>query len=784
MRLLILLAWLAAVAAIFFLVTQPVDLDTHFLASVIVIIIIAILKLFDRTGAMRAIVLGLGTAVVLRYVYWRTFTTIPPIGEFTNFVPGFILYLAEMYSVVMLFLSLFVVADPLNRPRVALRSDEDEPLPTVDIFIPSLNEEPQLLATTLSAAKQLEYPDDRFNVYLLDDGGTDAKLEDPDPQKASAAAERRRELQALCGELGVNYLTREANRHAKAGNLNHGLAQTSGEFVVVLDADHAPARDFLKETLGYFQEDEKLFLVQTPHFFINPDPLEHNLETWNRMPSENEMFYGVIQKGLDKWNATFFCGSAAVLRRTALEEGGGFSGSSITEDCETSLDLHALGWNSAYVERPMIAGLQPETFANFIGQRSRWCQGMMQILILRNPLFRRGLSLPQRICYVSSMAYWLFPLARLTFLFAPLFYLFFGQAIFDASGAEFASYTITYILVNLLMQNYLWNRVRWPFVSELYETIQSVYLIRALGAVGINPRKPTFKVTAKGVTNQRSRISELGGPFYIIFFILVAGVVATVWRLIAQPFAADVALVVGGWNLFNLLLMGAALGVVAERRQLRTSSRVAIERPAEVIYGDRVIPAHIDDVSISGARIRVPTEALRQVSPGEPIAMRFETLAPLYDNELPLVVRTVTREEGGVLLGAEFAVADPCQYAQLADLVFANSEEWCRFQGTRRTDMGILRGLFEFFSLAAFQTVRGLTYLVTTSQPRRARAEAGTQAANGMKPPGYNAARAPAETNGSVGAPTNGALGSNPAPSGGGVVAAGFSRLAGQRAGR
>ena len=73
------------------------------------------------------------------------------------------------------------------------------------------------------------------------------------------------------------------------------------------------------------------------------------------------MFYGMIQKGLDKWNAAFFCGSAAVLRRTALEQAGGFAGTSITEDCETALELHANGWTSIYVDKPLIAGLQPDS---------------------------------------------------------------------------------------------------------------------------------------------------------------------------------------------------------------------------------------------------------------------------------------------------------------------------------------------------------------------------------------------------------------------------------------
>jgi len=734
MKIPILALWLLMAATLIFLVTQPVSLHTHFTTTMVVVVTIAILKMFPRKGALRAVVLALGTAVVLRYVYWRTFTTIPPVTELGNFIPGILLYVAEMYSVAMFFLSLFVISDPLERPKRTLT--EEDARPTVDIYVPTLNEDANLLASTLAAAKQMDYPADKLAVYLLDDGGTDQRINSDDPARAMEAEKRRRELSELCRELGVNYLTRSANIQAKAGNLNNGLAHTSGEFIVVFDADHAPSRDFLNETIGHFEDDPRLFLVQTPHFFINPDPLEHNLETWDRMPSENEMFYGYIQKGLDKWNGTFFCGSAAVLRRSALEESGGFSGKSITEDAETSVALHSRGWRSAYVERPMIAGLQPETFANFIGQRSRWCQGMMQILILSNPVFKRGLTVAQRLCYLSSMFYWLFPVARLTFVFSPLCFLFFGASIFDASGAEFAAYTITYILVNIILQNYLWNRVRWPFISELYETIQSVYLIRALGAVILRPTKPSFKVTTKGETNRRSRISELGGPFYVIFFILIGGVVATVWRIIAQPYDADIALVVGGWNLFNILLLGAALGVVAERRQLRGSQRVSIERRCEVVYGDRVIPARIDDVSIAGARVLVPASVMRQVKLGEEIVLRFETDAELDANELSLIVRSVTRDGDGVSIGCEFAVSEARQYELVADLVFANSDEWVRFQGKRRKNIGVIRGVVNFLSLAVYQMFRGLGYLFVAAPGRRRDDTPPDPRAAGSAPPG------------------------------------------------
>ena len=345
--------WFIAAACIVFIVSLPINLQTHLIAGTIVLLIMILLKLFKSEGTWRLVALAFGTAIVLRYVYWRTTSTLPPVNQLESFIPGLLLYLAEMYSVFMLFLSLFIVARPLpSRPSQPV--DEDD-LPSVDVFIPSYNEDPVLLADTIAAAMALDYPADRLTVWLLDDGGTDQKRNSDNVIEGQIAEARRANLQKLCAELGARYLTRARNEHAKAGNLNNGLDHSTGDLVAVFDADHAPARSFLRETVGYFNEDKRLFLVQTPHFFLNPDPLERNLKTFEKMPSENEMFYGVIQRGLDKWNAAFFCGSAAVLRREALQESNGFSGISITEDFETAIELHSRGWNSVYVDKPLIA---------------------------------------------------------------------------------------------------------------------------------------------------------------------------------------------------------------------------------------------------------------------------------------------------------------------------------------------------------------------------------------------------------------------------------------------
>lgn len=702
--------WALIAIVVIALITLPISLQAHLIAGTIVVGAMIVLKFLRPHGVWRLIALGLGTAIVLRYIYWRTTSTLPPVNQVEDFIPGILVYLAELYNIGMLGLSLFVVAMPLPKretPPIDLAN-----APTVDVFVPTYNEEPQLLATTLAAALAMDYPAGRLRIYLLDDGGTDEKCNADNFVAASAARERRATLQALCEGLGVTYLTRERNVSAKAGNLNNGIAHSEGELIVVFDADHAPARSFLTETIGYFGRDPKLFLVQTPHFFINPDPLERNLQTFKTMPSENEMFYGIIQRGLDKWDASFFCGSAAILRRTALQTTNGFSGRSITEDAETAITLHATGWHSVYVDKPLIAGLQPATFTSFIGQRSRWAQGMMQILLYHRPMFKRGLSLPQRLCYSSSALFWLFPFARLIFLVAPLFYLFFGLEIFTASGPEFIAYVLSYMVVNLMMQNYLYGRYRWPWISELYEFIQSVYLLPAVISVLLNPGKPTFKVTAKNESLETRRVSELGRPFFIIFAVLSLGVVATYWRIIAEPYNADTTLVVGLWNILNLLMAGCALGVVSERPEGRAARRFAVKRRGEITIDGLSAPIVTENVSVDGIALRVMSKDFGKVPVGSLGQASFETTIDMPHGTLPLRIMRLAPDEKGLLIGCRYEPSTPLHSRIIADLAFSDAANWSQFQKARRHNPGVIYGTLRFLRLAIFQTSRGISYLL------------------------------------------------------------------------
>ncbi len=709
-------AWVVAATLTVLVAGLSLGVEAQLMLALGALSLMLMLKLLNIRGAFRSVFLGLGTFVILRYVFWRLGSTIPSIHSPLDFAAGMILVLAEIYCVVMLFLSLFTVAQPIDRPKAPVLADEDAP--TVDVFIPSYNESLDIVAPTLAAAKRMIYPERKLNVFLLDDGGTDEKVHSDDPVIAAQALDRRHKLQALCVELGVRYLARDNNRHAKAGNLNNGLAHSEGEFVVVFDADHVPARNFLQETVGYFGTDEKLFLVQTPHFFLNKDPIERNLSAIG-MPAENEMFYSVVQKGLDKWNAAFFCGSAAVLRRQALEQVGGFHGSSITEDAESALELHSRGWNSLYIDKPMIAGLQPVTFESFIGQRSRWCRGMLQILLMKNPLFMSGLSFGQRLCYLSSSMFWLFPLSRMIFIFAPMLYIFFNMKIYIANSQEFLAYTLTYMISATMIQSYVFGRVRWPWTSDLYEYIQSVMLFRAVLGVFVDPRRPKFNVTAKGQTLEENQVSSIALPYFVIFGLVLVSLVVLGIRFVNEPNARDLISVVGVWTGLNLVLTGISLGAVCELRERRHAPRVGSNTQATLVLNAvDELPVLIEDMSFGGLRARALGSA--QLPARGTCTLRLEGNGDTLEVPVLCTGRRVVEEGRGV--GLKFYGPSADRYRMIAKVVFSSIDPIWKGRHEAYTRQGIAGGSLNMLTWWVTQTSRGLYYALFRRGQERAAA--------------------------------------------------------------
>ncbi|ROQ89895.1 glycosyltransferase family 2 protein [Desulfosoma caldarium] len=695
-----------------------------------------------RHVPLRVFILLLGAFLSLRYWMFRTFETLSYTGPW-DCVGMLLLYGAESYGIGIHFLGLFVNIWPLERKDEPTLPDDPTRYPSVDILIPTYNEPEEIVRTTAVACTLLDYPQDKLNIYILDDGGTVAQRNHPDPEKARAAQIRHERLQRLAQEIGVHYMTREENEHAKAGNINYalqclcsadaekmdiqnytcvnvGIQQTCSDLILILDCDHVPTRDFLTRTVPYFLRDEKLFLVQTPHFFINPTPVEKNLGIHGILPGENEMFYRRVHLGLDFWNASFFCGSAALMRRSCLAEVGGIQGETITEDAETALELHRRGYHSVYVRRPMVCGLSPETFDAFILQRSRWAQGMVQIFLLKNPLLARGLSLTQKLCYLNSCFFWFFGLARIVFFLAPLAYLFFGLRVYNASVIQVMAYALPHLFASTLTAHYLYGDVRHTLFSEFFETVQSIYLLPAILATFKNPRSPRFKVTPKGGHLRADAPNPLGYPFCVMLLLILLGLVAGVNRWMTLPLERDVVIICLFWNLYNLGIIVLCLGAAWELHQWRRHHRVVTDEPAELISETgRSVPVRIRDLSLGGVRLGVAGGSASTLRLGETLTLRARDSS---QKEYRLALRIVRLDPCHMMNQEECTVG--CQwvgdglqaFADRVGFIYGDSERWQRFwESTSRRRVPLGRGYVLLLRAGigqAFQRIAGTCILL------------------------------------------------------------------------
>jgi cellulose synthase (UDP-forming) len=700
--------------------TFPLADENQMLLSVGVL---AVLFLLSRTERYlgdfnRVAVIVLGAYLSLRYWMFRTTDTLTYTGMW-DFSFLILLYLAESYGIFTHLVGLFVNLSPLRRKSPPLPADE-RLWPRVDVLVPTYNEPVDMVTVTLTACTQLSYPKDKLNVFVLDDGGTTEKLEGADPARAAAARQRAQALKAAAASLGVHYLTRERNVHAKAGNINAALGaavdtgqprrtsaghnpglgepRPSGELVLILDCDHVPTKDFLRNTVGFFIADEKLAFVQTPHFFINPTPVEKNLGTATESPGENEMFYGGIQLGLDFWNASFFCGSAALLRRQHLMAIGGLVEDTITEDAGTALKLHARGCNSVYLNKAMTMGLSPESFDGFIIQRSRWAKGMIQILLLRSPLWTRGLSMAQRVCYLNACMFWLFGFARMIFFLSPLMFLVFNLRVYNASLTQVLVYALPHLVASYFVSNHLYGKLRHPFYSELFEIIQSIYLIPAVVSVFLNPWSPRFRVTPKSVSLQQDALTHLATPFYLMFLVNLLAICAGAVLWMNRPVLLDTIAICLCWNTFNMLLVICCLGVVWERRQLRGSHRYLTGEPVGLLdpqSGARV-QARLRDLSTTGIGITLDSREARLSS-----HLRLQGVDS-YGNrhDLPLQVVRVDDEGGRPTLGCRFESDDATVRRQVIGFVYGDSRRWKYFtEGRGEKGIGTIRAFFKLVKI-------------------------------------------------------------------------------------
>lgn len=529
----------------------------------------------------------LSLAISSRYVYWRLTETIHMDGWVDIFFSTGLI-LAEIYAWVVLVLGFFQTIWPLERKPVPIELPVED-WPTVDIFIPSYNEPLKVVKPTVLAAMSLDWPADKLRIHILDDG-------------------RRDEFREFAEEVGVNWVIRSDNRHAKAGNINAALQHTDGEYVAIFDCDHIPTRSFLQMTMGWFLKDPKLAMLQTPHHFFSPDPFERNLGTFGRVPNEGELFYGLVQDGNDLWNATFFCGSCALLRREPLMEVGGIAVETVTEDAHTALKMQRKGWNTAYISIPQAAGLATESLSAHVGQRIRWARGMAQIFRIDCPLLGRGLTMAQRLCYANAMLHFFYGLPRIVFLTAPLAYLLFDAHVIQASAAMIAAMALPHLFHANLTNSRTQGRFRHSFWAEVYEAVLAWYILRPTLLALVNPKLGKFNVTAKGGHVERDYFDwGIARPYVVMLVLNLIGMAVGLTRLAGPQPEVGTIVINLLWTVYNMLIIGAAISAASETRQVRDAHRVNLNVPARLRTEDGdVWLASTQDLSEGGMCLRLP----------------------------------------------------------------------------------------------------------------------------------------------------------------------------------
>ena len=444
-----------------------------------------------RTVAVVAVLYG------VYWVWWRWTNTLNTSPE--AIVPSVVLLLAETWAVIGM--ALFVML------TWKLTNHQPGPAPagkTVDVFITNYDEPLEVLRRTAIGARAIRYP---HRTYMLDDG-------------------KREDVRAMAAELGIGYIRRVGNQNAKAGNLNHAISQTSGEFILQLDADHVPHPSIIDRMLGHF-EDPKVAMVQSPQDFYNVDSFTHVVnDEGRRLWEENRIFYSLIQPGRDHWNASFFCGSCGIIRRSALMSVGGFASQTIIEDMETTMRLHQAGFRTKYHREVLAYGLAPGAAGAYHVQRLRWGQGAMQVLRKLKPLTMKGLTLPQRIAYFAGTAAYFEGWQKAVFYLMPLFFFFTGILPISGNQEAFLVRLIPYITLCILAFELLSRGTGYILLSEKFTMVRVwTYMLAALSIFTRKPLK--FNVTPKGHS------SVPRSAYMPQLVLLVLSAIAPVWATIA-----------------------------------------------------------------------------------------------------------------------------------------------------------------------------------------------------------------------------------------------------------
>src|SRR3954467_11743945 len=262
-----------------------------------------------------------------------------------------------------------------HKDQAPVQPSELHVLPRVTVQLPIFNEM-YVADRLIDAVCELDYPSDLLEIQVLDDS-TD------ETTSIAALAVRRHAARGA----DIRYLHRVDRTGYKAGALEAGLAEATGEFIAIFDADFIPPKDFLKRTLPYFGTDSRIGMVQARWGHINQD---YSLLT--KIQSILLDAHFVLEHGARNRSGCFFNfnGTAGVWRREAIGSAGGGQHDTLTEDLDLSYRAQLQGWRFVFLPDVVAPAEVPVEMTSFKSQQHRWAKGSVQTCLKLMPRILRS----------------------------------------------------------------------------------------------------------------------------------------------------------------------------------------------------------------------------------------------------------------------------------------------------------------------------------------------------------------------------------------------------------
>ncbi len=411
---------------------------------------------------------------------------------------------------------------------------------SVDVFIPVYGEPIDEIRETAIAARDMY---GKHKTFILDDGESE-------------------DVMALAKEVSVGYVRRTEHSHAKAGNINHALNGTKGDFFVILDADFVAKPEFLYETIPFF-ENPSMAMVQTPQYYSNAMNFISTGAGYMQ-----HVFYSMLMQGKNRFNAAFCVGTCVVFRRSAIEQIGGMYDKSKSEDIWTAMRLHEEGWRTVYINKVLAEGKTPETMKAYSKQQLRWATGSFEIFLTSNPLLNRRLTVDQRLQYFLTTSFYFTGFAVLLLILLPALQIFFNisPVALDIPLWQWAALYSGFFLMQLMLSFYAMGGLK----------LETIMISTASFPIYINAFFNALlgRDQAWSATNKRD--NEYDSPFnyiriqvYTFVFLCLTSAVG-VWKIFyTSEFSIAVV-----WSIVMAIIFGVFMRAAArEARELKSQAR-------------------------------------------------------------------------------------------------------------------------------------------------------------------------------------------------------------------